>query len=197
MQTPYRYFPIEPHWLFPGMQFLPLPVRWSIASPMAVRPYARLERFAGAQRSNVYRTPRRNGNANVLLRWAIVLGKIPWPSKIDDCYSVIGLLVQRGTAIVANTTTRKGDSTSSDAPRKLTQISLFNCVEHSRRHHSPVPSSEDCGDLRCGSVQFDFRYSLEEQLIIRWRGKRRRSTKEAGDNLFRARLEQIIDLKHE
>jgi hypothetical protein len=31
VQTPYRYFPIEPHWLFPGMQFLPLSVRWSIA----------------------------------------------------------------------------------------------------------------------------------------------------------------------
>jgi hypothetical protein len=31
VQTPYRYFPIEPHWLFPGMQFLPLPVRVSIA----------------------------------------------------------------------------------------------------------------------------------------------------------------------
>jgi hypothetical protein len=30
VQTPYRYFPIEPHWLFPGMQFLPVPLRWSI-----------------------------------------------------------------------------------------------------------------------------------------------------------------------
>jgi hypothetical protein len=27
IQTPYRYFPIEPHWLFPGFQFLPLNVR--------------------------------------------------------------------------------------------------------------------------------------------------------------------------
>jgi hypothetical protein len=23
VQTPYRYFPIEPHWLFPGLQFMP------------------------------------------------------------------------------------------------------------------------------------------------------------------------------
>ena len=27
IQTPYRYFPIEPHWLFPGFQFLPLDLR--------------------------------------------------------------------------------------------------------------------------------------------------------------------------
>jgi hypothetical protein len=27
VQTPYRYFPIEPHWAFPGLQFLPLPAR--------------------------------------------------------------------------------------------------------------------------------------------------------------------------
>lgn len=27
VQTPYRYFPIEPHWLFPGLQFLPLAMR--------------------------------------------------------------------------------------------------------------------------------------------------------------------------
>jgi hypothetical protein len=32
VQTPYRYFPIEPHWLFPGMQFLPTSVQWTIAS---------------------------------------------------------------------------------------------------------------------------------------------------------------------
>lgn len=24
VQTPYRYFPIKPHWLAPGMQFLPV-----------------------------------------------------------------------------------------------------------------------------------------------------------------------------
>jgi hypothetical protein len=27
VQTPYRYFPVEPHWLFPGMQFLPTMTR--------------------------------------------------------------------------------------------------------------------------------------------------------------------------
>ncbi|AWT56786.1 hypothetical protein [Mycolicibacterium smegmatis] len=32
VQTPYRYFPLEPHWLFPGMQFLPVAVRVKIAA---------------------------------------------------------------------------------------------------------------------------------------------------------------------
>lgn len=27
VQTPYRYFPVEPHWVFPGMQFLPVNCR--------------------------------------------------------------------------------------------------------------------------------------------------------------------------
>ena len=27
IQTPYRYFPIEPHWMFPAFQFLPVAVR--------------------------------------------------------------------------------------------------------------------------------------------------------------------------
>jgi hypothetical protein len=27
VQTPYRYFPLEPHWLFPGFQFLPVNAR--------------------------------------------------------------------------------------------------------------------------------------------------------------------------
>jgi hypothetical protein len=31
VQTPYRYFPIEPHWLFPGFQFLPLNIRAEIS----------------------------------------------------------------------------------------------------------------------------------------------------------------------
>jgi hypothetical protein len=31
IQTPYRYFPIEPHWLFPGFQFLPLAARASLS----------------------------------------------------------------------------------------------------------------------------------------------------------------------
>jgi hypothetical protein len=31
VQTPYRYFPVEPHWVAPGMQFLPLAVRGRMA----------------------------------------------------------------------------------------------------------------------------------------------------------------------
>lgn len=31
VQTPYRYFPIEPHWVCPGMQFLPLAARATLA----------------------------------------------------------------------------------------------------------------------------------------------------------------------
>jgi hypothetical protein len=31
VQTPYRYFPIEPHWIAPGMQFLPVRMRTSLA----------------------------------------------------------------------------------------------------------------------------------------------------------------------
>lgn len=31
VQTPYRYFPLEPHWVFPGMQFLPFATRVYVA----------------------------------------------------------------------------------------------------------------------------------------------------------------------
>ncbi|MEX5631238.1 class I SAM-dependent methyltransferase [Parafrankia sp. FMc2] len=31
VQTPNRYFPLEPHWLFPGFQFLPVSARASVA----------------------------------------------------------------------------------------------------------------------------------------------------------------------
>jgi hypothetical protein len=32
VQTPYRYFPVEPHWLCPGLQFLPVAARARVAS---------------------------------------------------------------------------------------------------------------------------------------------------------------------
>lgn len=38
VQTPYRYFPIEPHWLFPGMQFMPASVQTRIAAHWPLMP---------------------------------------------------------------------------------------------------------------------------------------------------------------
>jgi hypothetical protein len=32
IQTPYRYFPIEPHFVFPGLQFLPIALRQHVAA---------------------------------------------------------------------------------------------------------------------------------------------------------------------
>lgn len=32
VQTPYRYFPVEPHWLFPMLQFLPIAARARVAA---------------------------------------------------------------------------------------------------------------------------------------------------------------------
>lgn len=46
IQTPYRYFPVEAHWLFPGFQFLPVAIRaklayrWPLASERSSRPTA-------------------------------------------------------------------------------------------------------------------------------------------------------------
>jgi len=31
VQTPYRYFPVEPHWLFPGFQFLPVKAQAAVS----------------------------------------------------------------------------------------------------------------------------------------------------------------------
>ena len=46
IQTPYRYFPIEPHWVFPGLQFMPLAARavvdrrWPLRASRAIDPAA-------------------------------------------------------------------------------------------------------------------------------------------------------------
>lgn len=51
LQTPYRYFPIEPHWLFPCFQFLPLNARAWVAQwwPLShVRSVSREDGLRGA-----------------------------------------------------------------------------------------------------------------------------------------------------
>ena len=38
IQTPNRYFPIEPHWIFPAMQFLPVPARAAVVRRWPLAP---------------------------------------------------------------------------------------------------------------------------------------------------------------
>jgi len=48
VQTPNRYFPIEPHFLFPGFQFLPVSVRAGMLSRRDVGWYKRAESYEAA-----------------------------------------------------------------------------------------------------------------------------------------------------
>jgi hypothetical protein len=55
VQAPYRYFPVEPHWLFPGLQFLPLALRarlvrrWPLGSRRPSDLAAAVEDVAGVE----------------------------------------------------------------------------------------------------------------------------------------------------
>lgn len=51
IQTPYRYFPVEPHWVCPFMQYLPLAARTRLGMhwPLVHTPHANLEVAVAAQ----------------------------------------------------------------------------------------------------------------------------------------------------
>ena len=53
IQTPYRYFPVEPHWVCPFMQYLPLRMRARLGLhwPLVHTPHADLESAIAAQLS--------------------------------------------------------------------------------------------------------------------------------------------------
>lgn len=51
VQTPYRYFPVEPHWLFPGFQFLPLASRAEISRRWPLAPRLAATREEGVRRA--------------------------------------------------------------------------------------------------------------------------------------------------
>ena len=50
IQTPYRYFPVEPHWLFPGFAQLPVPARAWVTRRWPLGSYAGV---AGDRRRSV------------------------------------------------------------------------------------------------------------------------------------------------
>jgi hypothetical protein len=54
VQTPYRYFRVELHFVVPAMQFMPLGVRTAVASRWQARPQRR-----SAQAAEVDRGPAR------------------------------------------------------------------------------------------------------------------------------------------
>jgi hypothetical protein len=51
VQTPYRYFPLEPHWLFPGFQFLPVKARARVMCHWPIGAYSDAHDFDRAVNS--------------------------------------------------------------------------------------------------------------------------------------------------
>jgi len=86
VQTPYRYFPVEPHWLCPGMQFLPLRARAALTRRWPLSP---------ARASTVAEAVKKAASVELL---SLTEMRLYFPSS-EIWYERIGGLVKSVTAI--------------------------------------------------------------------------------------------------
>ena len=118
VQTPYRYFPVEPHWLFPGLQFMPLALRarllrhsasgahqgreasmthCSVNGGQAHQPHRDAFLFPGLRRPRGAWT----GTCKVLDRHREIVSGGTWAASYEHASCSLGGRPSRGTQVLA------------------------------------------------------------------------------------------------